>query len=173
MERYISVNPVNAANGNSITGVTNGYQVEDLIYHKLDVATLGLVTTDANNLYVTPSSGSIQRGVDAATTGQTVNVWTGTYSESVNLNKAITLAGVDTSAFIVPPSGNGIAVNCEWRYSKDYLRGNSVTDGISATGKTGLTLCGRLFDEQCGFWRSVDQLRNRVGDIRQLLQQST
>ncbi len=74
---YISVNPVNAANGNSITGVTTGYQVEDLIYHKLDVATLGLVSTDANNLYVTPNSGSIQRGVDAATTGQTVNVGLG------------------------------------------------------------------------------------------------
>ena len=142
MERYISVNPVNAANGNSITGVTNGYQVEDLIYHKLDVATLGLVSTDANNLYVTPSSGSIQRGVDAATTGQTVNVWTGTYSESVNLNKAITLAGVDTSAFIVPPSGNGIAVNWNGVTVKTISVRNSVTDGISATGKTGLTLWG-------------------------------
>ena len=61
---YISVNPVTATTGNTIGA--NGYATEDLIYHKLDNAALGLVTTDASNLYVTTNSGSIQRGIDAA-----------------------------------------------------------------------------------------------------------
>ena len=58
---YFSVNPVTATTGNTIGA--NGYLTEDLIYHKLDNAALGLVTTDASNLYVTTNSGSgaIQR----------------------------------------------------------------------------------------------------------------
>jgi len=137
---YISVNPVTATTGNTIGA--NGYLTEDLIYHKLDNAAVGLVTTDASNLYVTTNSGSIQRGVDAAIAGQTVNVGDGTYHESVNLNKAITLAGVDTAAFIVPPSGNGITVNANGATVKTISVRNAPGDGINASGKTGVTLWG-------------------------------
>ena len=136
---YISTNPVTAT-GNTIGG--SGYQTEDLIYHKLDNAALGLVTTDASNLYVTTNSGSIQRGVDAATTGQTVNVGSGTYNESDTLNKAITLAGVDTSAKINPTSGNGITVSFNGATIQNLVVFGAPGSGISATGLTGLTLTG-------------------------------
>lgn len=144
---YISTNPVTATTGNTFGA--DGYATEDLIYHKLDNASLGLVTTDASNLYVTTNSGSIQRGIDAATS-QTVNVGTGYYTESLTLNKAITLAGVDTSAKDHPASGVGITVTVSGATVKNLVVDSSVTDGISASGLTSLSLSGVVSRNNAG-----------------------
>ena len=39
------------------------YAIENLVYHKVDDAALGLVRTAAGAIYVTQKSGSIQRGI--------------------------------------------------------------------------------------------------------------
>ncbi len=78
---------------------TDNFRIEDKIHHRLDTdlpLTNGLVTWEAGNVYVTaPGVGStdssIQRGVDAASSGDTVNVEAGTYTEQVDITKAITL----------------------------------------------------------------------------------
>ncbi|MBI3822042.1 MAG: PKD domain-containing protein [Planctomycetes bacterium] len=70
-------NPVSAiGNTFKVNGVvlTSHYRIEDEILHALDAGGGGLVTYVANNVYVTPSSGSIQRGVDAVPSGGTINV---------------------------------------------------------------------------------------------------
>jgi hypothetical protein len=54
--------------------LTSPYRVEDVIFHALDPFGGGLVSYAAGNVYVTPLSGSIQRGVDAVAPGGTVNV---------------------------------------------------------------------------------------------------
>jgi hypothetical protein len=63
-------NPVSAI-GNTWqqdgSAITSNFSIEDAITHALDDATYGLVTWVANNLYVTEDSGSIQRGINAAT----------------------------------------------------------------------------------------------------------
>jgi len=96
---------VDATSGVSF-GISDNYAIEDMITHKLDDADLGLVTWVANNDYVTPSSGSVQRGIDAATDGDVVNVAAGTYTEAILIDKPLTVsgatAGVNKNGYTVP-----------------------------------------------------------------------
>jgi hypothetical protein len=82
------------------------FTIADKIVDAVDVPDAGLVRLKAGNIYVTPNSffkapspntatttPSIQRGIDAATSGDTVNVKTGVYTGAVSASaKAITFA---------------------------------------------------------------------------------
>src|SRR5262249_50685628 len=85
---------------------TNNFRIEDKMHHREDTdlsVTNGLITWVAGNVFVTapgthsPGStdtdSSIQRGVDAASAGNTVNVEAGTFTENVTISKAITVLG--------------------------------------------------------------------------------
>jgi SdrD B-like domain/FG-GAP-like repeat/Right handed beta helix region len=93
---------------------TNDFRIEDKIHHRVDTdlpLSTGLVTWVPNNLYVTtPGLGStdstIQRGVDAASAGDTVNVEAGTYAESVTVGKPLTILGAQSG---VNPAAGRIA----------------------------------------------------------------
>ncbi len=106
-------NDVDATNGNTVDGnALTGFTVEDQLKHKLDDATLGLFQGPGAAVYVTPNSGSIQRGVNVAGTysKDSVYVKDGTYNESVNTNKSITVVGQGNNT-IVKPTGSGFAIH--------------------------------------------------------------
>ena len=67
------------------------FDVEDKITHGVDESGLGFVRVKANNVFVTQASGSIQRGIDVASPGDTINVQAGTYAENIVVNKSVTL----------------------------------------------------------------------------------
>ncbi len=96
----------------AFTGAGTGFDIEDRVGHALDTADAGLVTWSAGNVYVTQKSGSVQRGVDAASAGSTVNVAAGTFAENVSINKALTLDGAGSTQTIIkaPSSASGTAV---------------------------------------------------------------
>ncbi len=103
-----------SANGTTFDQADN-FRIEDRMFHKLDDATKGLITWNAGKVYVTDAGTdhSLQRGIDAASTGATVNVEAGSYVENVNLNKRLTLLGagsVTTGTIISPASGNAITI---------------------------------------------------------------
>jgi len=94
-------NPVSAL-GNTFeadgVAITSPYRIKDRIFDALNENGVGLVTYVANNVYVTPQSGSIQRGVNAVAAGGTVNVeaasheWGDRYEEYNAGSKLVTIA---------------------------------------------------------------------------------
>lgn len=95
-----------AALGNAwkLGGVVIGssFDIEDSIYHALDASGVGLVTYVAGSDFVTPDSGSIQRGINAVASGGRVNVKTGIYIDSPD--------ATGTSIVLVPGSSPGQVV---------------------------------------------------------------
>ncbi len=78
--RNASAAPVSAVgNAWQVNGaaLASGYAIEDQVFHALDAGGGGLVTWTAGAVFVTPASGSIQRGADAVAPGGTVNVAAG------------------------------------------------------------------------------------------------
>ena len=87
-----------------------------------DNAALGLVRVKANNVFVTQldPSGSVQRGIDAASPGDTVNVQAGpvAYVEQLEIAKPLTL------------SGEGTGIQYALGPEVGYLVGDNVLLGI-------------------------------------------
>ena len=102
-----SSNDVNATtNTFDEIGVDANFRIEDKVFHKVDDLSKGLVTWVAGNVYVTaPGVGStdssVQRGVDAANSGDTVNVEAGTFVEQVSIAKSITLDGAGQGLTVI------------------------------------------------------------------------
>jgi len=84
------------------------FQLEDKIDHASDDSALGLVRVKAGELFVTQASGSIQRGIDVATAGDTVHVAAGEFHERLVVGKALTLRGVQSG---VNPALAGARLN--------------------------------------------------------------
>ena len=101
------------AQNNTFAGLNPGamsltqlFAVEDKIVHKIDNSVLGFVLVKPGHDFVTVNSfsspattqASVQRGVDAAASGFTVNVAAGTYNEiNVKINKPLTLLGAQAN----------------------------------------------------------------------------
>ncbi|MBK7427360.1 MAG: right-handed parallel beta-helix repeat-containing protein [Saprospiraceae bacterium] len=104
--------------GGSAT-IAQNYDIEDKILHAVDNAALGFVRVKANEVFVTPLSGLIQRGVNEAASGDQVNVKEGTYAETVLLNKSLNLQGANS----------GISPNTGSRGSESIITGGITVDG--------------------------------------------
>ncbi len=119
--------------GGSATLAQN-YDIEDKIVHATDNAALGFVRVKANEVFVTPLSGLIQRGVNEAASGDQVNVKEGTYAETVLLNKSLNLQGANS----------GISPNTGSRGSESIVTGGITVDGGQSKD---LFIEGFLFDD--------------------------
>ena len=86
------------------------YALEDRMTHALDDAAVGFVRVNEDNVYVTPASGSIQRGIDAAAADDTVNVDNGLFVEQLEIAKDIELIG----------GGSGTVVECPANLTLSY-----------------------------------------------------
>lgn len=76
--------------------LTDPYRIADAILDALDAAGRGLVTFVAGSVYVTRQSGSIQRAVNAAPAGDTIDVQAGgSYANYTVGSKPLTLAFQD------------------------------------------------------------------------------
>src|SRR5262249_21226702 len=133
---------------------TNNFRIEDKVVHALDDPANGLVTWVPGNVYVTtPGVGStdssIQRGIDAAGVGFTVNIEAGTYAENVAANQTGQVlkgaTGNPPDVIIDPTSGDGVRVLAGGITIRD-LRITGADTGIVAANLTSLALANLLLD---------------------------
>jgi hypothetical protein len=78
------------------TSTLSGYAVEDKISHSLDDSANGFVRTTAGTVWVTTNTAGIQHGIDAAASGDTVNVTAGTFIGRLDVTKPLTLLGANS-----------------------------------------------------------------------------
>ena len=153
-QAYGGVNNIDATAGNTINGVASGtatlaqlFAIEDAVRHKVDDPTLGLVRVKPLNLYVTPNSfstpnttaPSIQRAIDAATAGDTVNVGNGAYAETnLTINKALTVAGQSQAGVVIKPSTPDPHVDGSFPTGFNYAllqSGNTAIRSLTVDGR--------------------------------------
>ncbi|MFZ4401265.1 MAG: T9SS type A sorting domain-containing protein [Bacteroidales bacterium] len=123
------------------------YQIEDQIGHATDALGLGFVRVKADNVYVTPASASIQRGINAATAVNTVNVAVGTYPESLTIGKSLTILGPNATQ--TPNSGT--------RAAEAILAPTTGADAITASAN-GITVVFKGFKLDMSSAASTSQM---------------
>ena len=134
---------------------TAAYSIEDKISDYLDAntpasASVGFVRLADDEIYVTQLSDSIQRGINAASSGDTVNVGPGTFVENDVVNKPLTLSGAEAgtaggdptrdaggSESDVVTSGNQVAVF-------QITSSNVTIDGFKIDGEAAPSVAGVL-----------------------------
>jgi hypothetical protein len=177
--------------GNSLT-LPQAYAVEDKIADAIDSSSLGFVRIQAGHVFVTPNSflppatndtGAIQRAVNVASTGDTVNVEAGTYYDNVSVNKSLTLLGANSG--IDPNTGSrGAETIAEPAVTETSLQGSTsgtifrvgvagqhiqatidgfTIDGHNANLTGGRTLNGVMIDTGAGIINSIGSFDSNPG----------
>src|SRR5205823_8941221 len=88
---------LNGRIGNSLptAPVVEFFAIEDKITHATDDASLGFIRVVPGKVFVTQDSGSIQRGIDAADSGDTLHVSAGSFAENLVVDKSLTILGAN------------------------------------------------------------------------------
>jgi nitrous oxidase accessory protein NosD len=128
------------------TGLTatteENYAIEDKIAHAIDDSALGFVRVNSGHVYVTQLSGSIQRGVDAAVGGDTVNVAAGTFAEQVVITKALTVDGAGDATVVNPTDAQLTSIYTLGTQTGAFFNGMRLASiiQVSGVGAAGVTL---------------------------------
>ena len=131
--------------------VADNFQIANQVVDKVDLAALGYVNWNTGFVYVTPLSyvtpntaASIQRGIDAATAGNTVMVQAGSYPGDVTINKVVTVKGALAGVTGADPSrgtGESIVQGKVTVTAAATLDGFTLTKPANSTARC--TACSR------------------------------
>lgn len=135
------------------TAAADGFAIEDRVLHALDSSAIGLATWDQGQLYVTQNSGSIQRGVDVAETGDTVNVAAGNFSPfSTDFNGAQNISIIGSEGTGISLSGSEplqriVDLRADGTIFKGFsIDGGGTHVGISISGQA-VTVSDNVIDD--------------------------
>lgn len=109
--------------------------IEDKITHAIDDPSLGFVRVKTGGLFVTANSfnapnttmPSIQRAIDLATAGESVDVGAGTFIEDVNVNKTLIVSGAGAANTTVSGAIGGAGSTFALTANNIELKGFKIT----------------------------------------------
>jgi hypothetical protein len=102
--------------------------IESAMYHKGRGGRNGIVYFVPNQVYVVNGvSGTIQQAIDHATAGNIINIGEGTYTETMNVNKTLTVVGANPVTTIINPPSTGGGASVSLNANNIYLTGITVT----------------------------------------------
>ncbi len=137
------------ADGTVPADLATYFGIEDKITDYLDDPTLGYVSLKSGDVFVaqsseSPNAGSIQRGIDAASSGNTVYVQAGAYTADVTINKTLTLLGAQAGVSAPTRSGPESVVNANAGGDTIFsVAANDVTiNGFTVQGQTNANVFG-------------------------------
>jgi len=121
---------------------TDPFRIEDRMFHALDAGASGRIEVIAGQWYVTtPGTGlsdeAIQRAVNAADSGDTVDVEPGTFSENVTLNKSLNMKGAQSGV-----DARGRVIGVANPAVESVISPASGTVVLLVTGSAGSTIDG-------------------------------
>lgn len=139
----------NAYGTGTVTGITINSNTFQMTADTAQVigGTAASVATGNGNIFNVSSPAKIQKAIDSAFTGDTINISAGTYSESVNVNKEVAISGAgkgsDTNVdtIISPTSGtSGLVITSNNVTIKDLRVVVDSSDGISIKAANNVTI---------------------------------
>ncbi len=145
------------------------FDVENKIDHRIDYSALGLVTYASAKKFVTQNSylsgftttPSIQRAIDAASSGDSVFVQQGTYAEAIALSAGISLCGDQLSSSMpttILDVNNNTAISSSGSANKSVsrfeLRINSGAQGRFGVISNNASNSGGVLLDFCSFRRN-------------------
>ena len=141
------------------TGAANNWEIEDRIVHGPDIGALGTVKWVTGSVFVTPDSGSVGRGVEAASAGDTVIVAPGIYTERVTgvISAPMTVRseGGDCGSGVVLTGTNGIlriadgvsGVTIQGFLFQGVTGGDCISGDAPVTGQNNVTIISNCFED--------------------------
>ena len=158
---YLDTNPNPTTQVCSTTSTScsvSGLEHDTTYYWKVDASDGELYTTSLVWSFITKpltvcSSGcgytSIQAAIDAAKMGDTIEVYSGTYYENVNVNKQLNLQGFDTGNGAPVVDGSGvmytISLNADGISLTNFNITNSRWDGIVVYSNYNTLVANRVY----------------------------
>ncbi len=144
-----------AGAGSVPANLASYYATEDKILDGVDEPNLGLVRIKAGDVFVTPNSfssvvaafatttPSIERGINVASSGDSVYVEAGTYSGDVNVNKQVSLEGAQAGVNAAGRSGAESVISSPDGTTELQISVSDATvDGFTIEGNTNRNLSG-------------------------------
>ena len=136
--------------GSELVLLSDFYALEDKIVHKVDDASLGFVRVNAGNVYVSANSfvvpntttPSIQRGIDAASVNDIVNVQAGTFPGALTANKTLSIRGAQF--------GQDALARFNVPVAESIVDGTGQAAPLVSIGAAGTTFDGFLLQNSTG-----------------------
>jgi len=135
------------------------FALEDRITHGTDIAGAGLATFLDGQVFVTQASGSIQRGVNVASSGDVVHVSAGVFNDPLSITKSVSVIGAGVGQTIIRPTtslATGVGHKGDANMNVAVFvsgAGNVILDGLTIDGNN-------LNNNAAVFWT------NTSGEIR-------
>ncbi len=106
------------------------------------VSKAAIPSTQADTSCTKPGYNTVQAAVNAATTGETINLCAGTYAEQVQITKSVSIVGTGSPIITLPATPADSTTACDAAFDATVPASEANEDGVAVCGAVNVTLQG-------------------------------